>query len=240
MISGLGGAGTSWGPQIDRFARGHFVILPDQRGTGRSTHTDAGCTTHQPALDMISLVEHLGLDPVHVIGASTGGAIAQHLALPGLVRTLTLSSSFARFDPFMRREFEIRRKITAQWDRFDTLSAHSLFLFSPRFTHQHPERVAEWIKNASAIPTGPDDRAIGLKRIGMIAAHDASARLDEMTQPTLVLCGDNNHCTPMPLSEELTRGIPAAELVVFQDAGELIEIEQDQRYFEVVSSFIGL
>ncbi|MBS2535935.1 hypothetical protein KGQ20_24535 [Catenulispora sp. NF23] len=43
----------------------------------------------------------------------------------------------------------------------------------------------------------------------------------------------------MPLSEKLTRGIPGAELVVFQDAGELIEIEQDQRYFEVVSSFIG-
>ncbi|WP_194925945.1 alpha/beta fold hydrolase [Catenulispora pinisilvae] len=99
--------------------------------------------------------------------------------------------------------------------------------------------MAKWIENASAIPAGPGDRAIGLKQIDMIAAHDTSTRLDEITQPTLVLCGDNNHCTPMPLSEELTRGIPGAELVVFQDAGELIEIEQEQRYFEVVSSFIG-
>jgi hypothetical protein len=53
-----------------------------------------------------------------------------------------------------------------------------------------------------------------------------------------VLCGDDNHCTPMPLSEELAREIPTSESVVFQDAGELIEIEQPERYFEVVSSFI--
>ena len=56
-----------------------------------------------------------------------------------------------------------------------------------------------------------------------------SARLGEITQPTLVPCGDNNHCTPMPVWEELARRIPGAELVVFEDAGELIEIEQPDR-----------
>jgi pimeloyl-ACP methyl ester carboxylesterase len=240
LISGLGGVGRSWGTQIDRFAESHFVILPDQRGTGRSAHTETGYTTSQLALDMIALIEHLGLDSVHVVGASTGGAIAQHLALecPGFVRSLTLSSSFARFDAFTCREFEVRRKIAAEWDRFDTISAYALFLFSPRFTFEHPERVAEWIEIASSMHTGPGDRAIDLKRIDMIAAHDTSARLGEITQPTLVLCGDNNHCTPMPLSEELAREIPTSELVVFQDAGELIEIEQAEHYFEVVSSFI--
>lgn len=240
MISGLGGVGNSWGPQIARFAEDHFVILPDQRGTGRSTHAADGYTTQQLALDMVALIEHLGLGSAHVVGASTGGAIAQYIALdhPGLVRSLTLSSSFARFDPFMRREFEIRRKMAAEWDRFELLSAYSLFLFSPRFTHEYPERVREWIDVASGIPDGPGDREIGLNRIDMIAAHDASARLGEIRQPTLVLCGDNNHCTPMPVSEELAKGISGAELIVFPDAGELIEIEHPDRYFTVVSSFI--
>ncbi|WP_329579338.1 alpha/beta hydrolase [Kitasatospora sp. NBC_01250] len=240
LISGLGGVGRSWGPQIDRFAERYFVILPDQRGTGRSTRAETGYTTGRLALDMLALIERLGLDSVHIVGASTGGAIAQHLALerPDLVRSLTLSSSFARFDAFMHREFEIRRKIAAEWDRFDVISAYALFLFSPRFTFEHPDRVADWIEIASSMHTGPGDREIDLKRIDMIAAHDTSARLGEITRPTLVLCGDNNHCTPMPLSEELAREIPASELVVFQDAGELIEIEQSERYFEVVSSFI--
>ena len=42
----------------------------------------------------------------------------------------------------------------------------------------------------------------------------------------------------MPLSEELARAIPGATLTVFDDAGELIELEQPDRYFEVVSTFI--
>ena len=241
LISGLGGVGASWGSQIERFAKDHFVILPDQRGTGRTTHAADGYSTQQLALDMLALVDHVGLPSVHVVGASTGGAIAQHMALerPEVVRSLTLSSSFARFDSFMHREFEVRRKMAVEWERFELLSAYSLFLFSPRFANEHPERVSQWIEAASRVR---DDEAasrkIDLQRIDMIAAHDVAARLGEIAQPTLVLCGDNNHCTPMPVSEELARGIQSAELVVFEDAGELIEIERAERYFDVVSSFI--
>lgn len=240
MISGLGGVGASWGPQIERFAAKHHVILPDQRGTGRSSHTQDGYTTQQLAADMVSLVEHLDAGPVHIVGASTGGAIAQHIALdhPDMVRSLTICSSFARFDPFMRREFEIRRKMAAEWDRHSVISAYALFLFSPRFTHDFPDRVEQWINIAAKTQTGPGDREIDLKRIDMIAAHDTMDRLGEIDASTLVMCGDNNHCTPRPLSEQIAEGIPAAELVIFDDAGELIEIEQAERFFQVVSDFI--
>lgn len=52
------------------------------------------------------------------------------------------------------------------------------------------------------------------------------------------MCGNNNHCTPRPLSEKITESIPGAELVIIDDAGELIEIEQAERFFQVVSDFI--
>ena len=113
-----------------------------------------------------------------------------------------------------------------------------MFLFSPRYTRQHPEKVQAWIDRGSAHPEQPGDREIGLKRIDMIAAHDTSARLSEITQPTLVVCGTHNFCTPLPLSEELAKGIPGAKLVVFEEGGELIELEQDKKYFEVVDGFV--
>ena len=72
----------------------------------------------------------------------------------------------------------------------------------------------------------------------MIAAHDTLPRLSEISAPTLVLCGEHNFCTPMPLSEELADLIPAATLTVFDDAGELIELEQPDYYFQIVSAFI--
>ncbi|MEU4932808.1 alpha/beta hydrolase [Streptomyces yokosukanensis] len=240
LVSGLGGVGASWGTQIARFTEKYHVILPDQRGTGRTTRALDGHTTRQLAADMASLVEELVVGPVHVVGASTGGAIAQYMALehPRLVRSLTLSSTFARFDAFTRREFEVRRRLAAEWDRRDLLSAYALFLFGPRYAREHPEAVVEWIDRAAALPAHPDDRRIGLARIDMIAAHDTFARLREIAQPTLVLCGEHNFCTPLPLSEELVRGIPDATLIVFEDAGELIELEQPVRFFTEVSGFI--
>lgn len=240
LIAGLGGTGASWKPQINLFAEKYFVIVPDQRGTGQSDRTLDGHSTQQLAADMASLLEHLGLPDVHIVGASTGGAIAQYMALhyPAMVRSLILSSSFARFDPFMKREFEIRRKIAAEWDRHSTLSCFSLFLFSPNFTYKHPEKVAAWIEHAASQPFTSLDREIGLKRIDMIAAHNTYAILNDIHQSTLVLCGDHNFCTPLPLSHEFVDQIPNAELIIFEDAGELIEIEKRDDYFNTVSSFI--
>ncbi len=59
MISGLGGVGASWGLQVKHFAEHYNVILPDHHGTGKSTHTPQGYTTHQLARDMAALMQHL-------------------------------------------------------------------------------------------------------------------------------------------------------------------------------------
>ena len=87
------------------------------------------------------------------------------------------------------------------------------------------------------MPT-PLDREIALRRIE-IAEHDAFAELGQITEPTLVICGEFNMCTPLPLSEELHRGIPNSELAVLENAGELIEIEKDAEYYNTVSEFIA-
>jgi aminoacrylate hydrolase len=241
LLTGLGGVGKSWGSQIQRFAESHYVIVPDHRGTGQTTHAPDGYTTQQLADDMASLVEQLALGPVHVVGSSTGGAIAQYMALdhPRTMRSLTMSSSFAHLDSYAQREFAVRRKIAAEWDPQSQYAAYALFLFSPRFTREHPEKVTAWIERASAHPAGQEDREIALKRIDMVVAHDTRPYLADIRQPSLVLCGDHNFCTPLPLSEEIVRGVPGAELVVFEDSGELIELEREEDYFRTVTGFLA-
>ena len=59
---------------------------------------------------------------------------------PKMVQTLTLASTFARFDAFMKREFEVRRKMAAEWDRRSLLSGYTLFLLSPRYTAPVPRK----------------------------------------------------------------------------------------------------
>jgi aminoacrylate hydrolase len=237
LVSGLGGTGASWGSHVERFARDHFVVVPDQRGTGKTTRATTGYTVPQLAADLASLARHLDLGPAHVIGSSTGGAIAQLMALdhPEVVRSLTLGSSFARPDAYLLREFELRRKLMAEMDPHTVYTCYALFLFSPRYTRENPQRVAAWIDRCAAIPA---EREIALARIDMIMAHDAFARLGEIRKPTLVIGGDQDFCTPPQLSEELARGISGAERVTMP-GGHLIHDEEAEKFFETVRAFIA-
>ncbi len=238
LIGGLGGVGAAWGPQIKRFAVEHFVVVPDHRGTGGTSRASEGYTIAQHAADMAALLEHLSLGPAHVVGSSTGGAIAQLMALDhaALVRTVTMVSSFARPDDFMRRQFALRRKLSAEADMQTAAGAAALFLFSPRYASRNPDTVAAWIERAS---TQRAEREIALARIDMIMAHDALARLPAIRQPTIVICGDSDFCTPLYLSEEIAQAIKGAELVAVPDAGHFVYLEQEQRFFETVRAFIG-
>jgi aminoacrylate hydrolase len=237
LLAGLGGSGKSWGSQIEKFAKSHFVVVPDHRGTGQSTRSEGGYTIAQLAIDMASLVEHLELGPVHMVGTSTGGAIGQAMALDHAadVRTLTMASSFARADAFMRSEFALRRKLMAEADPHTIYNCYALFLFSPKFSSDYPDVVAQWVERAAALPP---EREIALKRIDMIMAHDVLARLGSIRQPSLVVCGDRDFCTPPHLSEEIARAVPGAELVRFPGAGHFIHIEQEERFLETVRTFV--
>ncbi len=241
LLSGLGGVGASWGPQVELLARDFHVILPDQRGTGRTERVLDGYNTRQLAADMAALVAALDVGPVHVVGSSTGGAVAEHMALHHResIRSLTIASSFARFDAYMRRQFEIRGVMAAEWDKTAMFAGYSLFLFSPRFTRENPEAVQSWIDQAAAHPSRPEDRDISLKRIAMIASHDTVAELPRIDCPTFVLCGEQNHCTPMPLSEEIAASIAGAKLVVIPEAGELVELEMPERFAALVRDFVA-
>jgi len=75
-------------------------------------------------------------------------------------------------------------------------------------------------------------------RRGASVAHDTRARLGDIQQPTFVVCGSIDSCTPVGHSEELARLIPHAELVVLPDGGHFIHTEQDESFFETVRAFV--
>ena len=238
LVAGLGGAGASWGAQVERFAEEHFVILPDQRGTGKTTHAKDGYAIPQLSADFAALVRHVDAGPAHVVGSSTGGTIAQLMALDHAetVRTITLSSSFARPDAWLRSEFALRRKLLAESDARTTFECYALFLFSPRFHREHSEHVRAWVERCVAA-TAPE-RDIALARTDMIMAHDSFARLGEIAKPTLVIGGAHDFCTPPQLSDELAANVRGAERVVLE-GGHMIHDEAPDAYFAAVHGFLS-
>ncbi|MCB0977393.1 MAG: alpha/beta hydrolase, partial [Acidimicrobiales bacterium] len=113
LVMGLGSPMLGWDEGFCALlvGRGFHVVRFDNRDVGRSTWIDTpgldpmtavlaamgGDRSVAPYLledmadDTAGLIDHLGLDGVHVVGASMGGMIAQTLAIrhPGRVKSLT-------------------------------------------------------------------------------------------------------------------------------------------------------
>ena len=236
LIAGLAGTGGSWGSQIDLFAKDHLVIVPDHRGTGRSERTIKDMTIAQHARDIARVVEDVGCGRVHVIGSSTGGAIAQLLAINHreVLKTITIASSLARADAFYQRQFAMRRRMLADSGLRASTEANALFLFAPEFTRLNPKRVRAWVESASSVEF---DREITFARIDMIVGHDAYDALPLIDTPTLVLVGNADFCSPPYFSAELAARIPRSEHVMLE-GGHFIFIEKPELFHRTVRAFI--
>jgi aminoacrylate hydrolase len=236
LLIGLSGIGRGWAEQIPLFGREHLVVFPDHRGTGRSARPEEGYTIETHAADMAGLLRSLGCGPAHVVGSSAGGAIAQVMALdhPDVVRTLTLASSWARPDAFFRHQFQMRRSILMEMGVRAYVEASAIFVFSPRFFRDFPERVREWCE--AAVAASPDS-VIAARRIEMLLAHDRLKNLPAVRQPTLVIVGSDDLCTPPHLSEELATAIPGSELTVME-GGHLVHREHPEAFHALVEGFL--
>ena len=91
------GSSSRWYAMVPALARQYPVIRPDMRGHGASDVPSPALPFSLDRLvaDVVELLDHLGLERVHVLGNSAGGYIAQRLAIehPSRVKSLVLYCS---------------------------------------------------------------------------------------------------------------------------------------------------
>src|SRR5260370_38332457 len=96
FISGLGGFGSFWKDQVAAFGKRFEVITFDHRGIGQSDESRIGYTVERMATDVVRLLDRLEIKRSHVLGHSTGGAVAQILALGHADRLPTVGAHATR------------------------------------------------------------------------------------------------------------------------------------------------
>ncbi|MFF7709103.1 pyrimidine utilization protein D [Pseudomonas sp. NPDC007930] len=238
LVSGLGGTGAYWAPQIEALAEHYTVITYDQRGAGRSDHPAMPYSIEMLADDLQALIGALDLERPLLIGHSTGGAIGQVLAArePELLAGLLLYASWGKSDAHFNWCFRMRRALLEGTSLDEYVHGSALFLYPPEHVRSHAATLSPaLLASAANFPA----RETVLRRIDAIMAHDASAQLPHIRTPTLVLCAEDDILTPPYQSRLLAEAIPGAQLRVVPRGGHSFSETQTDTFNRIALAFLA-
>jgi pimeloyl-ACP methyl ester carboxylesterase len=235
MIMGLGATSRLWYRLLPWIARRHRAILFDNRGTGQSAAVRGRLTMHGLADDAVAVLESAGEESAHVIGASMGGMIAQHVALDhrdrvrSLVLACTTAGGRAGAPPWRLLATAALRPLLGSRRTFPLVAP---LLYARATREQRPALVEEDLEVRMADPTSP---ITVYAQMGAIAAHDARDRLDELAGlPTLVLHGEEDALVPPDRGRELAGLISGARLEMVPACGHIVATDAEEPVTEAI------
>ena len=236
LLHGLGANGSSWTLQFDPLlAAGMRPLAPDAPGFGHSRYDGCVWSFKHVATNLAKLLDELHTGPVHVVGLSMGGVIAQQFVLdyPQLVRKLVLVSTFS----------VLRPENLSQWGYFfqRLVVVHTLGL------KQQSEIVARRVfpgagqaalrQMATEQIASADPRAYraAMRSLGLF---NSQRRLKEIKIPTLVITGANDSTVSPARQKGLAEGICGARQVIIPHAGHAVAIDQFEAFNVELMTFL--
>jgi len=235
----------NWDPAVtDPLAQHRPVILFESPGIGRSNgkvpETVAGMADHA-----LRFLDVLGLTRVDVLGFSLGGMVAQVITLkrPALLRRIILAGTGPAggvgvamdrpelFKIFGDQKMPPGEKLLKLF--FETTGT------SQSAGRQFVERLARRTKD---IDTPTTSEAAGAQLAAMAAwaksGGEDHADLKKITQPALVINGNNDIMIPTVNSFTLSAHLPNAQLIIYPDSGHGALFQHAGAFTSHVSEFL--
>lgn len=199
----------AWVPHLARHFR---LVRPDLRGHGRSEvpPPESRLTLERLARDVIDLLDHLGVDRVHLAGSSAGAIISMKVAIesPERVRTLGIFASTPGLKPSNVDAGQwvgaIRAKGVRRFLAETIADQFDLGQVEPGFVG--------WFLDESA-RTSPEWLA---RFVPLMASVDLTGELGRIRCPTLAVVPDHDPISSMAQYELLRDRIPDVEFVVYR------------------------
>jgi aminoacrylate hydrolase len=237
LVAGIGGAGSYFKPNVDAFAAKHKVVLHDHRGTGGSRQDRITYSVPQMTDDMVALMDALDIESAHVVGHSTGAAMAHDMALrfPDRIKSAVLYAGWATSDAYFKRCFDVRKRVLEQSGPLHYVKTTPLFLNPPWWVSANIARL-EAEEPAAAAALAPAD--IMVSRIDAICSYSPGEDLRKITCPSLITCAKDDHLTPLFYSEKMAKLMPNADTFYFETGGHAVSQVLPDQFNTLVLSYL--
>ncbi|MCI0417702.1 MAG: alpha/beta hydrolase [Acidobacteria bacterium] len=227
-----------WDAEVKAWRRNFRVIAPDFRGFGDSPMAAGEFSMAGCAQDLRDLLASLRIQQeVVLLGLSMGGYISFEFVrehqemLRGLILVGTqpvADSDAARQARYETADF-VRREGTA------LLADRLIPRFLGRTTLATKPAVVETVR--SLIQSNSPE-AIAQACYGLASRRDSTSFLADIKLPTLLVAGAEDALIASAQAEMMHRQVRQSRLVVVEQCGHLINLEQPQVLDQAVSSFL--
>ncbi|HEX3013240.1 MAG TPA: alpha/beta hydrolase [Methanobacterium sp.] len=240
LISGNGGETSQWKDMISMFSKEYKVIPFDNRGAGRTDKPDMEYSIEMMAADVIGLMDVLGIEKAHILGASMGGMIAQNIAFlySNRVKSLILAVTMMKVSP--RAQYACSQAIEHVRDGTDpnALAKYSVVWSFPEEVFENPEAVFR-IKNAMSTVLNPQTVDAFKQQNDACAKFDSSTWVNKIKVPTLVIGGDGDIVLPQKYSgRELAKAISGSNFISLPGA-HMAYLVSAEAFQEQVMEFLA-
>ena len=248
LISGIGQTKEAWEPSLlsNLAATNHTVVVFDNRGIGETTVGTKPFSIVQFANDTAGLLDALHIEKVDVLGASLGSFVAQELALnyPQKVDRLILHAGFCGGNETIYPSGEEAQTIMtlSSPQTLNTMTTEqqaiilAQIMFPPQWLKDHPEILNKVIQLAPSSSASPEI----IQQQGLASAtwKGTCDRLHSITQPTLVIVGDQDLLAPAANSVMMAQRIPNSWLVMIQGTGHGMMLQVPQEFSAIIQTFV--
>lgn len=207
------------------------AVAPDQRGHGASDRPQDGYALQDHAADVVALLDVLDLPSAVLLGSSSGGYVAQQVAVDHPERVLGLvlvgsPRSLQGRAPFADAVEELRDPVDPAWVR-------EFLGWFPTVQPVPGWYVEERVRDGASIPARVRQRSLE----GLCTARPPTDA-GTITAPTLVLSGARDDLLPRDHTEALIAAIPGSRPVAYEDTGHLVMWERPERVAADLVAFL--
>jgi pimeloyl-ACP methyl ester carboxylesterase len=246
LIHGFTASTLVWSEVLLPIAEEGFrVVAPDLMGFGFSEKPREGEYSIEGHARMITgLMDELGIERATLVGSSYGGAIATTCALDyaDRVERLVLVSAVSNDD--IKRRPLLRLAATPVVGELLSPLMLDLRWMVKRHLKGNSVSNAAWFDDKRVTAYHTPLRAVDTQRaaLNMLRCWSAERIRREahlITQPTLIIWGEDDSEIPLRDGEHLHREIQGSRLIVFRHCGHLPQEEYPRDFTRLVTEFAG-
>jgi pimeloyl-ACP methyl ester carboxylesterase len=236
LLHGILGDSRMWRRQFEGLSSDFTVVAWDAPGCGRSADPPESLRMPGFARLLVRFIEELGLERPAVLGLSWGAVLALQLCetAPDVPASLILASGYAGWAGSLPADVVAARLAQARRESDLPPEAFVPGWIPGLLTDRAPTTmVSDVTANMSGFhPAGYRSMAEA------VAAADLRSVLPPIRVPTLVLHGELDRRSPVPVAERLHDQIPGSVLVVMPGVGHLANVEVPDRFDAEVQAFL--